>query len=62
MVPKLALERASDPEDLAALLGPRARVAPDLGAALQGEVKTLVCGSLYLVGAYYELHPEHLEP
>jgi dihydrofolate synthase/folylpolyglutamate synthase len=62
VVPKLALERACDPEDLAALLGPRARVATDLGAALQGEVKTLVCGSLYLVGAYYELHPEHLEP
>lgn len=54
-------ERAWNPMDLAARFGPDAMVAPDIGAALDlahGDV--LICGSLYLVGAYYALYPEHL--
>ncbi len=53
-------ERACDPSALAARFGADALTAPDLGAALAlttGPV--LLCGSLYLVGAYYALHPEH---
>ena len=62
VVPRLGLDRACDPQALAACFGPGARVAPDLAFALRGDGTTLLCGSLYLVGAYYELHPEHLEP
>jgi dihydrofolate synthase/folylpolyglutamate synthase len=63
VVPALpGLDRAWDAPGLAALLGRGARVAPDLASALAGGGRVLVCGSLYLAGEYYALHPEHLEP
>ena len=63
VIPALpGLERACNPADLAARLGGGARVAPDLAAALAVGGRILLCGSLYLVGEYYALHPEHLEP
>lgn len=63
VIPALpGLERACEPADLAARFGRGARVAPDLASALAGEGRILLCGSLYLVGEYYALHPEHLEP
>jgi dihydrofolate synthase/folylpolyglutamate synthase len=62
VIPRLDLDRACDPQELAASFGPGARVAPSLASALETDGPVLVCGSLYLVGAYYELHPEHLEP
>lgn len=62
IVPGLpGLERASDPEVLARRFGPDAQACGDLRAALAlpgGSI--LLCGSLYLVGAYYSLYPEHL--
>lgn len=54
-------ERACDPTWLAARFGSDTLTAPNLSAALAlttGQI--LICGSLYLVGAYYELYPEHL--
>ncbi len=66
--------RAAAPADLAALFGSRAKCAPDLAAALSlagqallpspagPENPILVCGSLYLLGEFYTLHPEYLEP
>lgn len=58
--------RAADPAALVALLGPRARSVSDLETALALAVATtseriLVCGSLYLLGEFYTLHPEYLE-
>lgn len=54
-------DRAWKAEDLAARFGPDATTASDVGAALSRTRGTvLVCGSLYLVGAYYALHPDHL--
>jgi dihydrofolate synthase/folylpolyglutamate synthase len=61
VVPRLGIDRACDAAELAGRLDPGARVSGDLAAALEGGGRILVCGSLYLVGAYYELHPEHLE-
>lgn len=60
VVPGLPLERACDPLELAARFGPGATTVRDLQAALQESGTVLVCGSLYLAGAYYELFPEHL--
>ena len=60
IVPGLALERACDASELAARFGPGARAVRDLRAALQEDGTVLLCGSLYLVGAYYELFPEQL--
>lgn len=60
VIPALALERACDARELAGRFGHGARAARDLPAALQGEGTVLLCGSLYLVGAYYELFPEQL--
>lgn len=61
VVPALPeLERASDPAELARRFGSRATTAGSLAEALQTDGTALVCGSLYLVGAYYALHPEHL--
>ena len=63
VIPALpGLERACEPADLAARFGRGARVAPDLASALACGGRVLLCGSLYLVGEYYALHPEHLEP
>lgn len=61
VVPKLGIDRACDAEELARRLGSGARVCADLASALDGSGRILVCGSLYLVGIYYELYPEHLE-
>lgn len=60
VIPGLALERACDAGELAARFGPEAGHVPDLRTALQGDGTVLLCGSLYLVGAYYELFPEQL--
>lgn len=63
VIPALpGLERAWDPAGLAAAFGPEARTASGLAEALDADGPVLVCGSLYLVGEYYALHPEHLEP
>lgn len=62
VVPALPhVERASKPEVLASRLGSQARVADNLRQALARPGSTLLCGSLFLVGEYYSLHPEHLE-
>ena len=57
--------RACAPEELAALLGPGALPAADVGAALAGLTGSagpvLVCGSLYLLGEFYTTHPWLLE-
>jgi len=60
VIPALALERACDARELAGRFGHGARAVRDLQTALQGEGAVLLCGSLYLVGAYYELFPEQL--
>lgn len=60
-------ERAMDPEDLAKVLGERARVCASLGEALRqarklaGEREVLLCGSLYLLGEFFTLRPACLE-
>jgi len=62
VIPALpGLERAWDPAGLASRFGPAARVAAGLAEALGQRGGVLVCGSLYLAAAYYELYPEHLE-
>ena len=61
VIPALPLERASDPAELTRRFGPGAAVADSLAAALAPGKTTLICGSLYLAGAYYALHPECLE-
>lgn len=61
VIPALPLERASDPAELARRFGPGAAVADSLAEALAPGKTTLVCGSLYLAGAYYALHPECLD-
>ena len=60
VIPALALERAFKAHELAERFGPGAETAGDLRAALAGNGSVLLCGSLYLVGAYYELYPEQL--
>ncbi len=60
VIPALELERAFDARELAGRFGPGARAVRDLQTALQGGGTILLCGSLYLVGAYYELFPEQL--
>jgi len=63
--PAIALERAAKPADTAAAISRRAIAVDDLETALervremQGPV--LVCGSLYLLGAFYEIYPEFLQ-
>ena len=61
VIPGLGMERACDPAELAARFGSGARVAACLADALAKDGTILLCGSLYLAGAYYELYPEHLE-
>ena len=60
--------RAAAPEDLAARLGEQARPCADMCAALAGAGSVaagsgpvLVCGSLYLLGEFFRLHPRFLE-
>ena len=58
--------RAAAPADLAALLGPRAKPAPNLQAAISlaaaaASDRILICGSLYLLGEFYTLYPEYLD-
>ncbi len=54
-------ERALDPESLAQALGPQARPVANIDEALkvidasQGTV--LICGSLYLLGEFFERRP-----
>lgn len=55
------LARASNPKVLARRFEPVANPVSDLGAALSGSGRILVCGSLYLVGDVYALHPEFTE-
>jgi dihydrofolate synthase/folylpolyglutamate synthase len=60
IIPALPLERAFKARELAERFGPEAQAVDDLRAALAGDGSMLLCGSLYLVGAYYELYPEQL--
>jgi len=60
VIPELGFDRACDPAVLADRFEGGARTAPDLTAALEGKGSILLCGSLYLVGAYYALYPEQL--
>ncbi len=60
VIPGLGLERAFDARELAARFGSGATAVPDVRSALDGGGTVLLCGSLYLVGAYYELYPEQL--
>lgn len=60
VIPSLPFERAFDARELAARFGSGATAAQDVKTALAGEGSVLLCGSLYLVGAYYELYPEQL--
>ena len=63
-VPKVPNERAADPADIAALLGERAQAVESMSAALvrmdSAPSPVLVCGSLYLLGEFYKLHPRYL--
>lgn len=62
LVPDLPhLERACQAKDLAARFGTKGQPAPSLASALDGPGSILLCGSLYLVGEYYALHPEHFD-
>lgn len=62
VVPGLpGVERASAPETLASRFFPCARTSADLQTALECPGSVLICGSLYLVGAYYGLHPEYFD-
>ncbi len=59
--------RAATKEDLCALLGPQARPAESLDAAISaaaeaaGNAPVLICGSLYLLGDVFARWPELLE-
>jgi dihydrofolate synthase/folylpolyglutamate synthase len=62
VIPALpGLERAWDPAGLAGCFEPKARIASGLVEALGQDGRVLLCGSLYLIGVYYALYPEHLE-
>ncbi len=58
-------ERAYPFADLAAVLGERAKAAEDIDEALamlnSGDRTVLICGSLYLLAAFYTRYPEFLE-
>ncbi len=58
-------ERAYPFKDLAAVLGERAKAAEDIDEALamlnSGDRTVLICGSLYLLAAFYTRYPEFLE-
>jgi dihydrofolate synthase/folylpolyglutamate synthase len=59
-------DRAWPAADLAARMGPRARPAPDVHAALESlkgaKGPVLVCGSLYLLAEFYTKRAELLRP
>lgn len=56
--------RAMAPGPLAAALGERACETRDMAQALESvaalDGPVLICGSLYLLGEFYALHPQHL--
>jgi dihydrofolate synthase/folylpolyglutamate synthase len=58
-------ERAYPYKDLAAVLGERAKPAKTIDEAISmlnsGEKTVLICGSLYLLAAFYTRYPEFLE-
>lgn len=58
-------ERAYPHEELAAVIGPRAESAGDINEALakisDGDKTVLICGSLFLLAAFYTRYPEFLE-
>ncbi len=58
-------ERAFPNSELADYLGERAQSAGDIGKALSmltdGDKTVLICGSLYLLAAFYTRYPEFLE-
>ncbi len=62
--PPIAWQRAANPADLVAVLGDKAEAVESITEALQRVAKysgsVLVCGSLYLLAAFYELYPEFL--
>jgi dihydrofolate synthase/folylpolyglutamate synthase len=57
-------ERAARPVDLVKVLGGKAEATDGMATALQRVADlpgpVLVCGSLYLLAAFYELYPEFL--
>ncbi len=58
-------DRAYPAEELAEVLGERAKAAGDIDEALSmltsGDKTVLICGSLYLLAAFYTRYPEFLE-
>lgn len=64
LVPAMESERASDNVELAGLLGEQAKPVVSMAEALEFGGSTpgpvLVCGSLYLLGEFYTLHPQFL--
>nr|WP_245168206.1 cyanophycin synthetase [Desulfobaculum xiamenense] len=65
LVPELpGNTRARAAADIARAIGPKARPVADIADALaqtaQDDGPVLVCGSLYLLAAFFTLHPEHL--
>lgn len=63
--PGMSWERAARAEDTASALGRRAQACADMKTAVELAQKSsgpvLVCGSLYLLAAFYELYPYLLE-
>jgi len=68
LVPGMDNERAGDAARIASKTGGDARAVPSLAEALEAAlaVRTeaqgpvLICGSLYLLGEFYKIHPEFL--
>ncbi len=66
VIPQMDNERACDAGQFASSLGDRATTAPSMVEALaqcrdvSGPV--LVCGSLYLLAEFFEIHPQFLTP
>jgi dihydrofolate synthase/folylpolyglutamate synthase len=70
ITPVMNNPRAAQPEQLAARIGPAAECAANMEAALEKSAglrsdarhPVLICGSLYLLGDFFRLFPEHLTP
>lgn len=64
LCPAMPWERATRPVDLVKVLGGKAEATDGMATALQRVADlpgpVLVCGSLYLLAAFYELYPEFL--